>query len=70
MPFNLPIALTWLRVAAIPLLVGIFYLPNSWLSLQEKNTFATIIFVLAAITDWLDGFLARRMKQESAFGQF
>lgn len=70
MPFNLPIALTWLRVAAIPLLVGIFYLPNSWLSLEEKNTFATIIFVFAAITDWLDGFLARRMKQESAFGQF
>lgn len=36
MPFNLPIALTWLRVAAIPLLVGIFYLPSSWLSIEEK----------------------------------
>ena len=70
MPFNLPIALTWLRVAAIPLLVGIFYLPSTWLSIEEKNIVATILFVAAAITDWLDGFLARRMKQESAFGEF
>jgi CDP-diacylglycerol--glycerol-3-phosphate 3-phosphatidyltransferase/cardiolipin synthase len=70
MPFNLPIALTWLRVAAIPLLVTIFYLPASWLSMPEKNTLATGLFVLAALTDWLDGYLARRMKQESAFGEF
>ena len=70
MPFNLPIALTWLRVAAIPLLVTIFYLPASWLSMPEKNTLATGLFIFAAVTDWLDGYLARRMKQESAFGQF
>jgi CDP-diacylglycerol--glycerol-3-phosphate 3-phosphatidyltransferase/cardiolipin synthase len=70
MPFNLPIALTWLRVAAIPLLVAVFYLPNSWISPFEKNLLGTIIFVFAAATDWLDGFLARRMNQESAFGQF
>ena len=70
MPFNLPIALTWLRVAAIPLLIGIFYLPGAWLSPLEKNVIATVIFVFAALTDWLDGFLARRMHQESAFGQF
>lgn len=70
MPFNLPIALTWLRVAAIPLLVTIFYLPSSWLSMPEKNMLATSLFIFAAITDWLDGYLARRMKQESAFGQF
>ena len=70
MPFNLPIALTWLRVAAIPLLIGIFYLPGAWLTPLEKNVIATIIFVFAALTDWLDGFLARRMQQESAFGQF
>ena len=70
MPFNLPIALTWLRVAAIPLLIGIFYLPGAWLSPLEKNVIATVIFVFAALTDWLDGFLARRMQQESAFGQF
>jgi len=70
MPFNLPIALTWLRVAAIPLLIGIFYLPGTWLTPLEKNGIATVIFVFAALTDWLDGFLARRMHQESAFGQF
>ena len=70
MPFNLPIALTWLRVAAIPLLIGIFYLPNSWLGTADKNLFATALFIMAAVTDWLDGFLARRMKLESAFGQF
>ena len=70
MPFNLPIALTWLRVAAIPLLVAVFYLPNYWLAPFDKNLIAAIIFIFAAITDWLDGFLARRLKQESAFGQF
>jgi CDP-diacylglycerol--glycerol-3-phosphate 3-phosphatidyltransferase/cardiolipin synthase len=70
MLFNLPIALTWLRVAAIPLLIGIFYLPGTWLTPLEKNVIATTIFVFAALTDWLDGFLARRMQQESAFGQF
>ena len=70
MPFNLPIALTWLRVAAIPLLVIVFYLPNDWLTSFDKNILAAIIFISAAITDWLDGFLARRLKQESAFGQF
>ena len=70
MPFNLPIALTWLRVAAIPLLVAVFYLPTNWLSPFEQNLTATVIFVFAAVTDWLDGFLARRMKQESALGQF
>lgn len=70
MPFNLPIALTWLRVAAIPLVVAVFYLPSDWLSAFDKNLTATVIFVFAAVTDWLDGYLARRLKQESAFGQF
>jgi len=70
MPFNIPIALTWLRVAAIPLLVAIFYFPSTWFTPFEKNLLATIIFVFAAVTDWLDGFLARRMQQEYAFGQF
>jgi CDP-diacylglycerol--glycerol-3-phosphate 3-phosphatidyltransferase len=70
MPFNLPIALTWLRVAAIPLLVVVFYLPGAWLNSFEKNVIAAIIFISAAITDWLDGYLARCLKQESAFGQF
>jgi|GEM_PF-4310317 len=47
MPFNLPIALTWLRVGAIPIIVGIFYLPNSWLTPFEKNLLGTILFVFA-----------------------
>jgi CDP-diacylglycerol--glycerol-3-phosphate 3-phosphatidyltransferase len=70
MPFNLPIFLTWLRVATIPLVVGIFYLPESWLSTHDKNLWATIFFVGAAITDWLDGYLARKWGQVSAFGAF
>ena len=70
MPFNLPIALTWLRVAAIPLVVAVFYLPNSWLTPFDKNLTATVIFVFAAATDWLDGFLARKLNQTSAFGAF
>jgi CDP-diacylglycerol--glycerol-3-phosphate 3-phosphatidyltransferase len=70
MPFNLPIFLTWLRVATIPLVVGIFYLPDSYLSFPEKNLWATIFFIGAAVTDWLDGYLARKWGQVSAFGAF
>jgi cardiolipin synthase len=70
MPFNFPILLTWLRVALIPLVVGVFYLPDTMLSPFEKNLAATLIFVFAAVTDWLDGFLARRWNQTSAFGAF
>ena len=47
MPFNLPIALTWLRVAAIPLVVAVFYLPSNWLTPFDQNLTATIIFVFA-----------------------
>ncbi|MBX9917861.1 MAG: CDP-diacylglycerol--glycerol-3-phosphate 3-phosphatidyltransferase [Nitrosomonas sp.] len=70
MPFNLPNILTWLRILAIPLFVGIFYLPHSWLSPSEQNLVATLIFAGAAITDWLDGYLARVLNQTSAFGAF
>jgi cardiolipin synthase (CMP-forming) len=70
MPFNIPILLTWLRVAMIPLVVGVFYLPDTWLSPFEKGLASTIIFILAAATDWFDGFLARRWNQTSAFGAF
>jgi len=70
MPFNLPILLTWLRIVAIPLLIAVFYLPDSWLSVQERNAGATLIFMLAAFTDWADGYLARRLNQTSAFGAF
>ena len=70
MPFNLPIFLTWLRVATIPLVVGIFYLPDDYLTFPEKNLWATLFFVGAAVTDWLYGYLARKWWQVSAFGAF
>jgi phosphatidylglycerophosphate synthase len=70
MPFNFPIFLTWLRIAVIPLLVGIYYIPDGIFSLVEKNLIATALFVGAAFTDWLDGYLARRWAQSSNFGAF
>jgi len=70
MPFNLPIFLTWLRVAAIPLLVTLYYLPSGWLSLSERDILSALIFVAASLTDWADGYLARRLNQTSAFGAF
>lgn len=69
-PFNVPIFLTWLRVAMIPLVVGIFFLPERWLSDELQNMGAAVIFIIAAITDWFDGYLARRWNQTSAFGAF
>jgi CDP-diacylglycerol--glycerol-3-phosphate 3-phosphatidyltransferase len=70
MPFNLPIFLTWLRIVLIPLVVGVFYLPSNWLTGYEQDLVATTIFVVAALTDWLDGWLARRLDQTSRFGAF
>ena len=70
MPLNIPILLTWLRVALIPLVVGVFYLPAGWLTEYERGLSATIIFVVAALTDWFDGYLARRWNQTSSFGAF
>ncbi len=70
MYFNLPTALTWLRIVMIPLFTGIYYLPAAWLGLPEKNLLATALFAAAAITDWLDGYLARKLGQTSAFGAF
>ena len=70
MPFNIPILLTWLRVALIPLVVGVYYLPTQWLPVADQNLAATLVFIIAAVTDWFDGFLARRWDQTSAFGAF
>ena len=70
MPLNLPNLLTWLRILMIPAVIGIFYMPEHWMSAPEKNLLATVLFVLAAITDWLDGYLARKLNQTSAFGAF
>jgi len=70
MPFNIPILLTWLRVALIPLVVGVFFLPDHWMTMYERGLAATVIFVVAALTDWFDGYLARRWNETSAFGAF
>lgn len=70
MPFNIPILLTWLRVALIPLVVGVYFLPDHWLPVADRNLAATLVFIVAAITDWFDGYLARRWHQTSAFGAF
>ncbi len=70
MPLNLPNLLTWLRILLIPLFVGIFYFEKSWVSAPNQNLVATIIFTTAAVTDWLDGWLARKLNQTSAFGAF
>src|SRR6476660_6824823 len=70
MPFNLPILLTWLRIVAIPLLIALYYLPPHWATLHERDVLATLIFCTAALTDWADGYLARKLNQTSAFGAF
>jgi len=62
---NLPNILSLLRVAMIPLLVLIFYMPWKWHALASAA-----LFGLAALTDWADGYLARRLGQESRFGAF
>jgi CDP-diacylglycerol--glycerol-3-phosphate 3-phosphatidyltransferase len=68
--FNTPNIVTMSRIILIPLIIGVYYLPPDWLSLDAKNQIATAVFILAAVTDWLDGYLARRLNQMSAFGAF
>lgn len=70
MPFNIPNTLTWARIALIPFFVGIYYFPDSVFTPAEKNTAATLTFIVAAVTDWFDGYLARSLGQTSAFGAF
>ncbi len=65
MQLNFPTLLTLLRIVVIPIFVVAFYLPVEW-----GRTVAAILFVLAAVTDWLDGYLARKWDQVSPFGAF
>ena len=65
MPINLPTALTLGRVVVIPIVVGLFYI--DW---QHARQAAALLFIAAAITDWFDGWLARRWNQTSNFGAF
>lgn len=63
--FNLPNILTMIRVALIPVFVGLFYWPT-----PRSNLMAAFVFIIAALTDLLDGFLARKLKQTTKFGAF
>jgi cardiolipin synthase len=65
--FTVPTILTWTRIVAIPLIVGIFYLG---LTPRLQNILATGMFIVFAATDWLDGYLARKLNQTSSFGAF
>ncbi|MCW8827408.1 MAG: CDP-diacylglycerol--glycerol-3-phosphate 3-phosphatidyltransferase [Gammaproteobacteria bacterium] len=65
MSLNLPNILTLLRIILIPIMVLAFYYPAEW-----SNIAATAIFVVAAVTDWLDGYLARKLNMSSRFGAF
>ena len=64
---TIPTIFTWTRIVAIPLIVGVFYLG---LRPETQNLIATVMFVVFAATDWLDGYLARKLDQTSAFGAF
>jgi CDP-diacylglycerol--glycerol-3-phosphate 3-phosphatidyltransferase len=65
--WTIPTLMTWTRIVAIPLIVGVFYLP--W-DMATRNLIATVMFVVFALTDWLDGYLARKLNQTSSFGAF
>ena len=65
--WTLPTILTWTRIVAIPLIAGVFYLP---LTPAACNLIATVMFIVFALTDWLDGWLARKLGQTSSFGAF
>ena len=64
---TLPTLLTWTRIVAIPVIVLVYSMP---LSMETRNLVATVLFVVVALTDWLDGYLARKLNQTSSFGAF
>jgi cardiolipin synthase len=70
MQWNVPNSLTMLRIFLIPVFVGIFYVPTELIPAHWVNLSATLVFALAAVTDWLDGYFARVLNQTSAFGAF
>ena len=62
---NIPNSITSVRIALIPVFIAVFYLPYTWAAML-----ATCIFAVAAITDWFDGYLARKLQQQSSLGAF
>ena len=65
--WTIPTLMTLTRIVAIPLIIGLYYLP---MDMAQRNLWATVMFVVFALTDWLDGYLARKLNQSSAFGAF
>jgi len=65
--WTIPTLMTWTRIIAIPLIVGVFYLD---IPEERRNLIASVMFVVFAATDWLDGYLARKLNQTSSFGAF
>ncbi len=70
MPINIPNLITWFRIILIPVFLGVFYVPDAMISLHYKHVITTSVFWLASVSDWLDGYLARKLNQSSAFGAF
>ena len=65
--FTPPTILTWTRIFAIPIIMGVYFLP---IPVATQNLVSAVLFVVFAITDWLDGFLARKLNMTSSFGAF
>ena len=65
--FNLPTLLTWARIVSIPLVVGVYYLG---IAPATQNLLGTALFIVVALTDWADGYVARRLNMTSSFGAF
>jgi len=65
--WTIPTIMTWTRIIAIPLIVGVFYLD---IPEERRNLIASVMFIVFAATDWLDGYLARKLNQTSSFGAF
>ncbi|AFZ83898.1 CDP-diacylglycerol--glycerol-3-phosphate 3-phosphatidyltransferase [Candidatus Kinetoplastibacterium blastocrithidii TCC012E] len=70
MIINIPIVLTFIRIAISPLILLLFYIPNKYICSAFINNLAALLFILAAFTDWLDGWLARYLNQSTSFGAF
>jgi cardiolipin synthase len=65
---NLPLTLTWFRIFLVPIFVGLYYVPDQ--IINYKDLYLALVFVIASFTDYLDGYLARLLNQESDFGAF
>jgi cardiolipin synthase (CMP-forming) len=70
MPMNVPMILTWARIAMIPMIIAVFYMPDALIAEHWKNITACTLFTVAAITDGFDGYLARKYQLITRLGAF